>query len=524
MFRNHLRRAVAAALCCLTLSLSALGAGPRLSMSYLYYTGGDSAAVTKAEGALNEVSPAWFELSEDGSLKVSSAANRGFVDAMHDQGIRVVPFLSNHWDRSLGAAALKNAEALTDQLARAVAQYNLDGVSLDLENMTAADAGAYTDLTALLREKLPQGKTIAVAVAANPRNFTTGWHASYDYKGLAQHADYLMVMAYDEHYRGSEPGAVAGLEFVENSIRYALRYADPQKIVLGVPFYGRIWGDGNETVNGVGISEKQTRELVKRFGGTVTYDESAGTAVARFTVPDGSGVTVAGISLAKGTYTVYYADERAKKEILRLVNTYDLRGTGSWSLGQENGDVWDYYGLWLNGCYFDDLQGHWARNYVVEVSSWDVVNGVSETSFAPDRALTRAQAAALLVRLLNLPAGGQAPFSDVQGHWALGEIAAAARVGLVEGVGEGRFAPDQPVTREQLAALLFRAAQYRGDDTGKRGSLVAFSDSASASPWAREALSWAVAMGLMQGSEGRLTPRAHATRAQTTAILCRMGK
>ena len=523
MFRFQLRRAVAAALCCLTLSLTAFSAGPRLSMSYLYYTGGDSAAVASAEGALNEVSPAWFELTADGSLKVSSAASRTFVNEMHAQGIRVVPFLSNHWDREVGAAALRNADTLTDQLARAVTQYNLDGVSLDLENMTKDHAAAYTNLTAMLRRKLPKGKTIAVAVAANPRNFTTGWHASYDYKGLAQHADYLMVMAYDEHYRGSEPGAVAGLDFVENSIRYALRYAEPEQIVLGVPFYGRIWGDGNAKVNGVGISEKQTRELVRRYGGTVTYDKTAGTAVARFTVNDG-GVTVAGIPLQKGKYTVYYADETAKKEILRLVNEYDLRGTGSWSLGQETGEVWDYYSLWLNGCYFEDLQGHWARNYVVEVSSWDVVNGVSETSFAPDRTLTRAQAAALLVRLLDLPTGGETPFSDTKGHWASAEIAAAARAGLVEGVGEGLFAPNSSVTREQLAVLLFRAARYRGDDTGKRSSLTAFSDGTTASSWAREALSWAVAMGLMEGSGGMLPPRAHATRAQTTAILCRMGK
>ena len=186
MHHMYIFRAAAALLCAAVLAAPAQA---RVSLSYINGPGA-AAAVSTAQGALNQVSPAWLELNPDGSLRLTGAS-RSFVEEMHRQNIAVLPFLSNHWDRTLGQAALDNREALTDQLAQVVRDYDLDGISLDLENMTKEHADEYTDMVRLLRQKLPKGKQIAVAVAANPRNFTTGWHASYDYAGLAEWADYL---------------------------------------------------------------------------------------------------------------------------------------------------------------------------------------------------------------------------------------------------------------------------------------------------------------------------------------------
>ncbi|MGO5114387.1 S-layer homology domain-containing protein [Candidatus Avoscillospira sp. LCP25S3_F1] len=512
MHHQYIFRTAAALLCAAVLAAPAQA---RVSLSYINGPGSAS-AVSSAQGALNQVSPAWLELNPDGSLRLTGAS-RSFVEEMHQQDMAVLPFLSNHWDRTLGQAALDNREVLTDQLAQVVRDYDLDGISLDLENMTGEHADAYTDMVRLLRQKLPEGKQIAVAVAANPRNFTTGWHASYDYAGLAEWADYLMLMTYDEHYRGGEAGPVASVNFVEQSIRYALERVPAEQLVLGVAFYGRIWGKDNVDVRGVGIREVQIAQLLEQYGTGTDYDKTAAATVSTLVIPETATVNVAGVPLLAGEYTIWHSGAQGRKEILKLVEAYDLLGAGSWSLGQETADTWAYYSLWLHGAYFDDLVGHWSRNHVAQAVHEGWVRGVDEDRFAPESTLTRAQTAALLARLLDLPAG-TAAFTDTAGHWAEADIAAAAAAGLVEGRGAGIFAPDAPVTRQELALMLYRAAESPEID----GDVLRdYSDGGSVSDWAKPAMAWAVEQGILTGSGGKLLPRTGTTRAQAVTLLGR---
>ena len=92
---------------------------------------------------------------------------------MHDKGIKVVPFLSNHWNRTAGINALKNIESLSTQIADYVEEYDLDGINVDIENVTHEQKDQYTQFVKLLREKIPGHKEISVAVAANPNNWQT---------------------------------------------------------------------------------------------------------------------------------------------------------------------------------------------------------------------------------------------------------------------------------------------------------------------------------------------------------------
>jgi len=212
----------------------------KFNMTYLYGNYDYISLVERTKGTLNEVSPSYFDLNSDGSLKLN-VVDSYLVKTMHQKGITVVPFLSNHWDRTVGRKALKNKEKLATQIVNAIQKYDLDGVNIDLENLTEEDRSNYTALVKLVRQKLPEGKRLCVSVAANPNGWNTGWQGSYDYEELGKLADYMMLMAYDEHYEGSEAGPVAGIEFVEASIQYALNYVPNNKIVLGVPFYGRYW-------------------------------------------------------------------------------------------------------------------------------------------------------------------------------------------------------------------------------------------------------------------------------------------
>lgn len=319
------------------------------NMGYLYYGSANTqiSFVDQTESVINQTSPSYFDINEDGTLDTSNLSEV-FIRDMHSRGVKVVPFLSNHWDRELGRIALENREVLAQQIADSIIKYNLDGVNVDIENVTDIDKDNYTDLVRLLREKLPEDKEVSVAVAANPSNWTKGWHGSYDYEKLAVYADYLMIMAYDESWYGSSPGPVASISFVDKSVQYAFANGVPnEKIVLGLPHYGRYWIEGQST-GGRGITNQRIQEMITKYQSSITYDETSQSAKATVTIKQENPVTyINNKALLPGTYTIWYENEQSIKAKVDLVNKYGLKGTGSWALGQENQMLWPAFKTWL---------------------------------------------------------------------------------------------------------------------------------------------------------------------------------
>jgi len=498
------------------------------NMTYIYF--GDPAAyagyVDNARGSLDHVAPSYFDLNEDGTLKLTKAVDRDFIDSMHERGIMVTPFLSNHWDRETGMKALEKRGLLAAQIAEAVEEYDLDGVNVDIENMTEAESGKYTDFVRLLRQMLPSDKSVSVAVAANPFGLKTDWHASYDLAALSKYCDYLMLMAYDQHYAGyvnstGGAGPVAGYGFVEESVKAALKEVPAGKLVLGVPFYGRLWKRG-AAYGGYGISNNTVEELVREFRGSVVFDEKQGSPRAVITIkPSDRKPVIFGVRLEAGTYDIWYENEASIKRKLELVNKYGLKGTGSWSLGQETKETWDYYHLWLEGIYFSDIQRHWAKASIAAAVQNGWMNGVSADRFAPESPMTRSQAAALLVRILGIDVSASvadAPmFTDTAGHWAQREIDAAAGAGILVGVGGGRFEPDLPITREQMAVLLDRLL---GSVAGGASTSANFSDIDPSRVWSYDAICRMAAKGFIKGfNDGTFRPRDHISRGQMAALI-----
>ncbi|WP_077619839.1 LysM peptidoglycan-binding domain-containing protein [Bacillus sinesaloumensis] len=317
-----------------------------VNLGYMYFgsTKQFVNTVNSTGHAVNIVSPSYFDINADGTLKLTYQVDQNFIDTMHRQGIRVVPFLSNHWNRDVGRAMLANKELAAQQIADAIARYNLDGVNVDIENVSDVDRENYTEFVRLLREKIPPNKEVSVAVAANPNGWTAGWHGSYDYTSLAKYADYLMIMAYDESYQGGDPGSVASYSWVEKSVQYALAQdVAPDKIVLGIAHFGRYWIEG-QSMGGFGISNTQVQTMIERYNGTVVFDEVSKTPKATVTIKKGDPVTIVnGAALAPGTYTIWFENEESIQAKLELVSKYNLRGVGNWSLGQENKNVWNSY-------------------------------------------------------------------------------------------------------------------------------------------------------------------------------------
>ena len=521
--KRHIRIFSLSCAALLAASLLAPGASAkRFSMSYLYFGSPSAYAerVRLTQNSLDEVSPNYFNL-DGGSLRFTGEDAASFVAQMHRQGVRVVPFLSNHWDRELGVQALENRHALAEQLAQAVERYNLDGVNIDIENVTHRERDAYSEFVELVRQKLPAGKTVAVAVAANPNGYTQGWHGSYDYRRLGESADYLMLMTYDEHYQGGPAGPVASLSFMERSVQYALEYVSPDKLVLGLPFFGRIWSDSGTLMQGRGLSEVQIAELIVLCGGSVHQDAS-GSAYAKITVTaSGPKPAVGGVTLTPGSYTIWYEPEASKKRQLSLVEQYNLRGAGSWSLGQGHAGTWVFYSLWLNGWTFADAQGHWAVPYILEAAENGTMTGLSDSAFGPDAPLTRGEAAVVLCRLAGLsPENTGFSFSDLQGHWAAGYVEAAFRKGLVSGTGGSLYAPDRPVSRQEIAVMLAQTAALPGASQ----SAPSFPDlDPERHAWSYDAILRLARAGVLLGfPDGTFRPEAPVSRGELAVMLSRL--
>ena len=154
------------------------------------------------------------------------------------------------------------------------------------------------------------------------------------------------------------------------------------------------------------------------------------------------------------------------------------------------------------------------------------MSGTSDTTFAPDAVMTRAQIVQVLYNLAGKPAvAGTTPFTDLTSDWYQDAVLWAYRTGVVAGTSDTTFDPDAPVTREQIAVILMGYAdmvQHR-DHTWPPADLSAFPDGADVSDWARDAVAEAVALGILNGAEIngelRLLPQGQATRAQVATLL-----
>ncbi len=174
--------------------------------------------------------------------------------------------------------------------------------------------------------------------------------------------------------------------------------------------------------------------------------------------------------------------------------------------------------------FADVKAGDWFYDAVGYVYGKGMMNGVDSVSFQPNAPTDRAMIVTILHRLEGSPSALPAAFTDVkEGAYYAGPVAWASANGVVNGYEDGTFRPASSITREQLAAILYRYAQYRGlvGPNAPMGSPDQFPDGASLSPYAVEAMRWAIGAGLLNGIDGRLQPQGTASRAQVAVILQR---
>ena len=276
------------------------------------------------------LSPIWFHLREDG--EVESNADMRYVDWAHRQGRQVWCIFSNDCEIDLTHTFLGDAELrirALRQLLEYVERYELDGIDVDFEYMYMEDKEAYVqfirELTPLMHEL---GRTVTVDVIFH--SDSERWSRCYDHKKLAEIADYLIVMAYDQHTVLA--GSVAALPWVEKGVIRMLEDVPAHKLMLGVPFYTRLWAEktganGNIDTSRTTLTMEQAENWVREHGPTVREDHSAGQHYVELT----EGTT---------TYRMWLEDFYSLEKRVALMKKYRLAGMAAWRRGIEKAEIW----------------------------------------------------------------------------------------------------------------------------------------------------------------------------------------
>ena len=173
--------------------------------------------------------------------------------------------------------------------------------------------------------------------------------------------------------------------------------------------------------------------------------------------------------------------------------------------------------------FHDVTEGDWFYDAVRYAYENGLMDGVGEGLFAPNSETTRAQLVTILYRLAGQPAvSGDLPFTDVEaGTWYTDAVAWAAENGIVNGTTDATFAPGEDITREQLVTILYRYAESKGYDVSASADLSGYPDAGQVQDYAQPAMAWAVAEGIVEGVDGTLNPAGNASRAQIATILMR---
>lgn len=278
--------------------------------------------------------------------------------------------------------------------------------------------------------------------------------------------------------------------------------------------------DGSETVTALAPDGSSTTTLTRADGVKATLTTTAsGAATAQIALTEEgktTRLTLPASSLTPTTVAVWVKPD-GTEEILK---TSTVTESGLSLALKESGQ----FKLVDNAKSFSDTADHWASSSVDFVSSHELFQGVGESAFAPDLSMTRGMLVTVLYRLEgDLKPSDGVLFTDVTSDtWYTDAVVWAAKNGVSTGVSQTSFAPEADITREQLAAMLFRYAQTLGYEAPTEDTALPYADAASVSPWAQTAVRWMTQSGLLTGrADGRMDPQGAATRAEVATVLTR---
>ncbi len=291
--------------------------------------------IGKIEG-LDVISPTWFQLKDDEG-NIINRADTVYVDWAHSNGYKIWALFSNDFnDIKATSRFLNNTDARDNAICQILiyaSLYKLDGINIDFENIYKEDKDALTqfirELTPLLKEQ-----ELVVSIDVTIPDGSDTWSLCYDRKALGEVVDYVMLMTYDQHWATSPvAGSVAQITWVEKNLLKVLEMVPREKLLLGLPFYTRLWLEeetesGNVKVtNPKVLSMDDARKMINENNAEVIWDEESGQFYTEF-INDGK------------LYKIWIEDENSINLKSSLVHKYKLAGTCAWRRSDESPEVW----------------------------------------------------------------------------------------------------------------------------------------------------------------------------------------
>ena len=283
---------------------------------------------------INVISPTWFYLN-DNKGGIMNLASSDYVTACHAKGVEVWALVNNMENPNVDMAAVLNTtssrENLVNQLISAALRYDLDGINVDFEALSGDVGDGFIQFVRELSLKCANND-IVLSVDNYPPSAYTGLYYRSE---QANFADYVILMAYDEHYKGSEAGSVASIGWVRQSVEDTLEEVPADQLVLGIPLYTRVWkltpdsesDTGYKTTSeAVGMSEVDTR--IAANDADMIWQEDVGQFYVEY-------------EHAGSTYKIWVEEQNSIEEKMKVYKEQGLAGVAFWESGYEKATIWN---------------------------------------------------------------------------------------------------------------------------------------------------------------------------------------
>ena len=284
---------------------------------------------------INVVSPAFFHLNKNGELEENvGEAGKKYIEWAHNNGYKVWPMVQNSEAGSINVTSnimndYNKRQELISQIIIYCVKYKLDGVNIDFENMKQEDKNMYSRFIIELEPRLKEiGMTLSVDVTAPDGSET--WSMCFDRNPISKVADYIIFMAYDQYGASSnKEGTTAGCDWVEANITKFLGQegVNPDKLVLAVPFYTRLWKEANGKVSSETVDLKDVDKVIP-----ANVEKKWNDNLKQYYIEYTQNGAV---------YKMWIEDLKSISTKLDLINKYKLAGAAYWEKDRESPEVWD---------------------------------------------------------------------------------------------------------------------------------------------------------------------------------------
>lgn len=331
--------------------------------------------------SIDYVAPQWVTIDACGNI--GSRDNLTLVAFARSRGIRILPSLLtsnadlNHHLLTNGTSAARAVEQIVDY----VVSEGYDGLDLDLENIKPGDRAAYTEFVRQLSVAMHRkGKMLTAAIPAKTYDATTGWAGAYDYAAIGPHFDLITIMTYEYSSPTGKPGSTAPLDWVDRVISFATNQIAPERVLVGIAFYGYDW-DITNGGRARSLRYPQAAALARKFGIPIALDPATKSATFSYTLRAGDSLPpdeklpavsheikvrqAPACPLSTPTpaprpmtpqptptpslpqeHVVWLEDARSVSARLAVATKYGAAGAGAWRLGQEDPAVWKVFATW----------------------------------------------------------------------------------------------------------------------------------------------------------------------------------